>query len=288
MTTLSRLPLAPALVLAAGGLLTVAGPLGGALHLAVDRQVLLGIASTAALALTSAAVTRSPALRASRDTLSVFAAISVFGWVSTWVTSQPAVHDWLLRTAPVPVAFLLVNSVKLVSVALLAALALSRRWSRDELLLRLGDPRAATGLPGVRWPVLGPVVIAAVMLLFLSALPAALLARVGEVLVWLPVMLLGCLVNAVCEELLYRHAAIGTARKAIGTAAAVALSSVVFGLSHITGNPGGLVGVLATTAYGAVCALAMLQTRGMCWNVAIHVFGDLAIVLSLTLPTTSS
>ena len=59
------------------------------------------------------------------------------------------------------------------------------------------------------------------------------------------------------------------------------LTSAVFGLAHVTGNPGGLPGVLYTTAFGLVCAHAMLRTRGFAWNLPIHFFGDVGVCVTL-------
>ncbi len=57
-------------------------------------------------------------------------------------------------------------------------------------------------------------------------------------------ILLGTVLNAAAEEFLYRHTAIRALTDAMGVAGAVALTSVVFGLAHLTGNPGGWTGVL--------------------------------------------
>ncbi|KAA9157158.1 CPBP family intramembrane metalloprotease [Amycolatopsis acidicola] len=215
---------------------------------------------------------------AATDLVLALGALSVFGWVSAALTGSWA------GTLPVAVAFLVVNAFKLSSVALLAVIAARRRWSRENLLIRVGSLNARSPVPLLRWGLLGPIVIVAVLVLFLS--DPAVLAKAGPgtvrlVLAWLPVMLAGAVVNALCEELLYRHALIGTARPLLGTAGAVVMSCAVFGAGHITGSPGGLTGVLFTAAYGAVCAAAMLQNRGMAWNLVIHVFGDLGAVSAL-------
>lgn len=269
------------LVLFAAGMLLGSGVLT-VVPLPVAARIAIGVGATAALALLAGFAGRRTRLAPVRETLLVLTALSVFGWASTGITAVPAVDGWL-RAAPVPMAFLVTNATKLTSVIPLFLLIRRRRWTRDGLMLRFGDPAATTGIPYVRWPLLGPVVIVVVAVLFLSALPAAAFAHLGPAVAWLPVLLLGAVVNAVSEELLYRHALIGTARPVIGTGWAVVLSSTVFGLGHATGNPGGVTGVAFTFGYGAICAAAMLRTRGMCWNVPIHVFGDLSIVTTLLL-----
>jgi membrane protease YdiL (CAAX protease family) len=272
---------APGLLVGAAGIVLASGVLS-TLPATAPGRIAVGVAATAGLIVLAALAGLGRRLRPAREGLLVFAALSVFGWASAAVTAVPAV-DHLLRTAPVPVAFLLANALKLTAVLPLLALARRRPGVREAWLLRAGNPRAGTGIPHLSWPVAGPVVIVVVLALFLTALPAAAFGHLGAAVRWLPVLLLGPLVNAVCEELLYRHAAIGATRAVLGTVPAVVLTSVVFGLGHLTGNPGGLAGVLYTTGYGAVCAAAMLRTRGACWNVPIHVAGDFAIVLTLFL-----
>lgn len=269
------------LLLFATGALLASG-LADALPASPSMRIALGAVATAVLAVLSWVVGRSSKLAPAQDALLVFTAMSVFGWASAWITSAPAVDGWL-RAAPIPVAFLIVNGLKVTSLVPLLVFARYRNWSREQLLFRIGNPAEATGIPRVRWTALAPLVIVVVLVLFLSELPATVFAHLGSAAVWLPVMLLASVVNAVCEEVLYRHATIGTARAVTGLVPAVILSSVVFGLGHLGGSPGGVFGVLYTAVYGAICAIAMLQTRGMVWNLLIHVFGDLSIVLTLTL-----
>ncbi|OZM74704.1 hypothetical protein CFN78_00175 [Amycolatopsis antarctica] len=227
--------------------------------------------------------------RSATDLLLTLAAVSVFGWVSAALTALPPVESWL-GTAPVPLAFLAVNAIKLSSLAALAVVAYRRRWSRQRLLVRVGDLNVPSGIPFLRWGILGPVVIVAVLFLFLAdpAVTANFTSdTVTLLLTWAPVMLAGAAVNAVCEELLYRHALITTAQPLFGTAVAVTVSCFVFGIGHITGSPGGWLGVLSTAVYGAVCAAAMVQNRGMAWNFLIHLFGDLGAVSALLIATSA-
>jgi membrane protease YdiL (CAAX protease family) len=228
-----------------------------------------------------------PALRAARPVLLVWAGLSVFGWLSGLITGLAPVA-YALHAAPVPVAFLVVNSFKLVSVGLVALACRHYNLGRDALRLRPGDPLASTGLWRLRWVVLGPVVMVAVAALFATGVPAgggglAALAWVGipAWLAYLPVILAGPLVNAAAEEFLYRHAALAALDRTMPVMPAVALSSVLFGLGHLTGNPGGWSGVAYTTIFGLVCAWALVRTRGFCWNLPIHIVGDLGVVVTV-------
>lgn len=237
--------------------------------------VAAGIASTVILTILYAVVQRSEKLRSAAPALLIFAAISVFGWFSALVISL--IGDWL-ATASVPVVFLIVNALKLVSVALAAVAAYRLGWGRDDLNLRVGDLNAKV-VGAIRWPVVGPLVIIVVFVLSVIG------TRWTNIAAWIPLFVLAAVVNAASEEFLYRHTAIRAAKDVLSVPSAVVLTSLVFGLAHLTGNPGGWLGVTYTTLYGLVCALAMVQTRGFGWNLTIHIFGDIGIVLALTLMT---
>lgn len=215
------------------------------------------------------------------------AALSTFGWVSTLITSRDIVVEWLTGVPPAA-AFLAVNATKLASVAVLLLIARICGWSRQSMLLVPGQVNARTGIPGLRWTVAGPVAAVVVAVLFLSdpavtsrGLEASQIA--DSLLPVLPLLLAGPLVNATAEELLYRHALIPALSPAIGSAAAIVISSVIFGLGHVTGSPGGVTGVLFTLAYGLLSAMAMVQTRGATWNMSMHVVADFAAITAITL-----
>lgn len=245
-----------------------------------------GVAATGVLGLLAVAGRWSPAIRPAVPALLVWAALSVTGWLGGLLYGQPPVAA-ALRHAPVAVAFLAVNGVKLVPVALVGLLARRYRWSRTALNLRIGDPRAATGVRiggrTVRWTLAGPLAVVAVLALFALLPPAPPLERLPRVAGWLPVFLLGAVVNACAEEFLYRHATMLALRRLATTLPAALLGSVVFGLGHLTGNPGGVAGVGYTTVFGLVCAAAMVRSRGVAWNLPVHVAGDLGVVITAAL-----
>lgn len=86
------------------------------------------------------------------------------------------------------------------------------------------------------------------------------------------------LANALIEEFVYRGflwAELGAAFR--GGWVAPVISTLVFGLIHLGGVPGGHIGVVLATLYG--CALAALRWRsgGLATPVAAHVLADLVI-----------
>lgn len=253
----------------------------------VTTRMTIGVVVTAALLAFGVLLRRRPGCEGPANAVLALGAVSVFGWASAIITANEAVAQWI-STASLPAVFLLVNSTKLISVAVLLAIAVGYRWSPRRLLVTRGELNAPTGVPGLRWSVAGPLVIVVVSVLFLTD-PAVLDGAhgaddlVGVLLGALPLLVAGPFVNAVSEELLYRHALIGTTRSVTGPCVALLLSSVIFGLGHVTGNPGGVTGVLFTFVFGLVTGLAMLQNRGTAWNTTIHFFADLAAITGIVI-----
>lgn len=250
-------------------------------------RVSIGAAVTTVLLIFGALLRRRPRFQQCADAIFALGALSVFGWMSAIITSNQAVEDWV-TAAPPAAAFLAVNSMKLTSVAVLMIVIVTYGWSPRRLLLVRGRLNAPTGIPHVGWALAAPAVIVVVAVLFLTD-PAVLdkATDAGELsrslLAVLPLLLAGPLVNAVSEELLYRHALIGTMAPVVGARTALMISSTIFGLGHITGSPGGWTGVAYTLVYGLVTGLAMLQTQGAAWNTTMHFFADLAAVTAITI-----
>lgn len=213
--------------------------------------------------------------------LAVLLCISLFGWVTVGVTAIGPVHRWM-TTVPAPYAFALVAAVKYISVA--GVLYACRRQSARSLLIQPGHPTARTGLRlgsvRLRWTVVGPVMVAAVLVLLVTSVELNA-ARWTSAARLAAIIIAAAILNAVAEELMYRHTLITTLAPLTTPKVAVAYSSLVFGSAHLSGNPGGVVGLAYTTVFGALCAWAMLTTRGMCWNVPIHIAGDVGVQITL-------
>lgn len=215
--------------------------------------------------------------------LAVLFWLSVFGWLTLGVTSVEPLSNWI-ASVPVPYAFVVVAAVKFVSVV--GALCACRRGglSRGALMIAAGRPAGPSGLRlgrmKVRWPVVGPIVIAVVLALFMTSVPASV-SRWEALAHYALVIVAGSVLNAVAEELLYRHTLIAALRRVTAVRVAVLYSSLIFGVGHLSGNPGGFTGLLFTAAFGAVCAWAMLTTNGMTWNIPIHVAGDIGVQYTL-------
>jgi membrane protease YdiL (CAAX protease family) len=108
-----------------------------------------------------------------------------------------------------------------------------------------------------------------------------------SILPYLPVILGGAAINSVSEEFLFRNSTLPLLRPVMGTWAAVCLTSLRFGLGHLTGNPVGLPGMALTTLLGMVAAWSMIQTRGSGWAWPLHFAADLAVFTAVAMTTST-
>lgn len=100
---------------------------------------------------------------------------------------------------------------------------------------------------------------------------------------FLPIVLLGAVLNAFNEELTYRSSLLASLEPVIGPRSALLISSVFFGSAHYYGVPYGVIGVLMATFLGWILGKAMLETRGFFWAWFIHFLQDLVIFFFLAM-----
>lgn len=227
--------------------------------------------------------TRLDVARAVRPLLFVVAASMTGLWV---ITVGLGAAQRMLAGWPLAVQILVVNGAKVVPVALTAAVVLRYRPSREDSALRVGQWRADSGLRvagrPVDWRWIGGTVAVVVCG---GTIATGVGAFSGDglraALVWLPVYAAAAVINSAAEEFLFRHAVNAVTRRLVSRFTLIALTSLYFGVTHLNGTPSGPVGVLLTSAFGVILALAIDHTRGFCWNWTLHFLGDLAIFFTL-------
>lgn len=108
---------------------------------------------------------------------------------------------------------------------------------------------------------------------------APLVAIVADIPAWaLPFIGLAfALVNGLVEEVAFRGIVLDGLMSAVGVRAAVVLQAAAFGLVHVDGLPGGLLGVVLSGLYGVVLGAIRLRSRGMVAPYAAHVLADLVL-----------
>jgi membrane protease YdiL (CAAX protease family) len=101
--------------------------------------------------------------------------------------------------------------------------------------------------------------------------------RPPTVVLWLALALLA-LANAAMEEFVWRGLLVGLLSK-IGVAPALigGLQAISFGLAHIRGIPGGVVGVMLTTGFALVQYRIVIRSRNIGGAIIAHWIADIAI-----------
>lgn len=97
----------------------------------------------------------------------------------------------------------------------------------------------------------------------------------------LPVVLIGilgfALINAACEEAVYRGVFQTELTSTVGVAPAIVIQSVCFGLVHVSGFPSGAIGILLAAIYGLLIGLLRYRCQGMLAPYVAHVLADTTI-----------
>jgi CAAX protease family protein len=106
-----------------------------------------------------------------------------------------------------------------------------------------------------------------------------LVAIVAGIPAWaLPFIGLGfALLNALVEEIAFRGVLLDGLMSAVGVRAAVVLQAAAFGLVHLDGLPGGVLGVVLSGLYGLILGAIRLRTRGLATPYVAHVLADLVL-----------
>jgi membrane protease YdiL (CAAX protease family) len=225
----------------------------------------------------------TPGLRHMRILMAVLL-LSAIGFQAIHLAGSTAAYVAWARSMPMAVSFSAANAAKIVPVMLVVgALALTGRWNRDETYLRVGDMNASTGIRlmgrEVRWGVVGPVLFVVTVLIVAVYVAVTRSAHWSPMalLPFLPIILAGAAINAVCEEFVFRNSVLPLLRPFMGVLAAAWLTSLRFGVGHLFGNPGGPLGVGITTMYGLLAVWSMVRTRGSGWAWLLHFANDVAI-----------
>jgi membrane protease YdiL (CAAX protease family) len=174
------------------------------------------------------------------------------------------------------------TSLELIACALLALTLVGSGLTRRDVFLAKGDMAAPARLPWgtTSWRRFGPVLTLA----FAGGLAIQLtltlhpdMHMLGRALVALPLAIAFSVVNAVQEEFRFRAVFLARLLPAVGMTHALFVSSLLFGLEHWYGHPGGPSGVVLAGFAGYMWARSMVETRGSAWAWLIHGFQDVVI-----------
>jgi membrane protease YdiL (CAAX protease family) len=177
--------------------------------------------------------------------------------------------------------------VHLVLITLLALTLIGSGIRRLELFLVRGNPNAPgqpTRLLNMKEPepwnriirqFLPVYIIIALIIMGIQVIPFS--RQFSQILIYLPSIILAAAINAFGEEFEFRSMPLVRLEPVFGSGLAIIMTSVMFGLLHYFGQPGGPFGVLLTVYLGWIAAKSMIETRGFVWAFLIHFVGDFII-----------
>jgi len=158
---------------------------------------------------------------------------------------------------------------------------------REAFFLVKGDTNAAVepvkwmGVKkGEHWNKFGrtfTVILSLGTLTFLILAGRPSLDIVIKALPFLPVILLGAMMNALSEEMTYKAPFLSMLENVIGRNQALWIMTAYFGIGHFYGVPYGMIGVLMAGFLGWFLGKSMLETRGLFWAWFIHFVQDVLI-----------
>jgi membrane protease YdiL (CAAX protease family) len=232
-------------------------------------------------------------LRGLRLYFTVLSALYWLEWGVDWVYRQAGYTAWFAGMPPFLRELFGTQIPRVTMGALLIGVmwVLTRSFGRFFFVKgRLDAP--ATPIPFIltrppSWKVLGPTIAAAMSLglvafVFVFGKPPSL-QSLQNVLPLLPFVLLFAASNAFGEEMLYRAPWLAALEGPLGSAQALLITAVYFGLGHFYGVPYGVTGVIMAFVPGWLMGKAMIETRGFFWAWLIHICMDTVIFFFMAL-----
>jgi membrane protease YdiL (CAAX protease family) len=183
--------------------------------------------------------------------------------------------------------------VHLVQVALMALTLIGSGIGRRELFLVSGNPSAPgqpTRLLDLKEPTpwnrivrkfLPVYIIIALIIMGIQVLPIS--RQFSQILIYLPAIFIAATINAFGEEFEFRSMPLVRLEPVFGPRLPIIMTSVMFGLMHYFGAPGGPFGVVLAGYLGWIAAKSMIETRGFVWAFLIHFVGDFIIYAFLAM-----
>ncbi len=178
--------------------------------------------------------------------------------------------------------------LELIPCALLALTLTGSGLTWRDVFLARGDMAAPARLPWgtTSWRWYGPVltlVLAGGLAVQLTLTLHPDMHMLGRAMVALPLAIAFSVVNAVQEEFRFRAVFLARLMPAVGVTHALFVSSLLFGLEHWYGHPGGPSGVMLSGFAGYLWARSMVETRGSAWAWIIHALMDVVIFAFLVM-----
>jgi len=233
-------------------------------------------------------------LRPLRGFLFALLALVVGTMTASLFMKLPAVASWLQALEPSHYVFVDAVVSALFPAGFMALTLIGSDLSRHNLYLAKGNMRARSRLfgpltPALPWPLLAPILLVILVIPGLVQVALAVhpnLARAGNILSALPLILAFGLINSLQEEFRFRLVFLARLVPVVGERHALLLTSVLFGLVHwVSGHPGGPVGALIAGGAGWFLAKSIRETGGIGWAWLLHGIADILIITLLVMAT---
>jgi len=98
-------------------------------------------------------------------------------------------------------------------------------------------------------------------------------------------ILLFSFTNSFGEEIIYRVGVVSPLRGLLSPITIFTISAILFGIPHLAGMPGGIIGAMMAGLLGLVLAKSLYETNGLFWAWTIHFLQDVIIFSALYLLT---
>ena len=251
------------------------------------------VAQVLVLVVAAVIVDRSSRLRVLSGFLLTIAVLRL-GWsvIAPILTDWAPVHGWMddLDWGPKMFVMRLLNAA---GALLMLTTFIGRRFTRDDLFLRVGRLNASVKPERIlwfrsplRWWHLGPLIVlifAVAMIAFLFSNLRPNFWQLTEHWQLFPWAIATAALNAANEEFQFRCVPLAHLRNVLPLREGVWLTSVFFGLAHYFGQPSGWLGVGMATIAGFIWAKSMVETRGAGWAFGIHFVQDFVIFYFLAM-----
>ncbi|HLC12281.1 MAG TPA: type II CAAX endopeptidase family protein [Chthoniobacterales bacterium] len=215
-----------------------------------------------------------------------------------WSVIAPMLGEWgPIQTFAAGISWgpkiFLSRLLNVAGVLLILTTFIGRKFSRDDLFLRIGQLDAPAQPEPILWfrkPIpwsrFGPQLLVIFGLGLTAFLFDSLRPNLGELSRFrqlLPWALATAALNAANEEFQFRCVPLAHLRNVLPVREALWLTAIFFGLAHYFGQPSGPIGILMATIAGWVWAKSMVETRGAGWAFGIHMLQDVVIFYFLAM-----
>lgn len=168
-----------------------------------------------------------------------------------------------------------------VAILVLSILYMTQRTTLEALI---GMGEIAAPAKAVPWLGLGislSFIVTLAVLAFVFVRFRRTIESLGQVIPFVPWVVLFSITNSLSEEVIYRLGVVVPLLGVVDTGTVLLVSAAAFGLAHVRGMPNGMLGMLMAGFLGWLLAKSVVETNGVFWAWGIHFLQDMVIFSAL-------